>query len=202
MGGQVSAVLLRSRCKGSRRYGLLSLRALLALNEVGGLPEVSEQPVQAFHSRSRYRAKFHPRCLIATATHDHKRGEDTRMRLLAITQVPEHWEEVLKSLARLGEAYCGLTGPTRHDQYFFFQILVALWNRDDTESLQQRLMTYMQKAIRESKYQTSWNYPNEEYEKTVANFIEGVLRDEQLPQLIEPFAQTRRSWVSETRSLK
>ncbi|MDX1546112.1 MAG: malto-oligosyltrehalose synthase, partial [Rhodothermales bacterium] len=50
---------------------------LVALNEVGGEPAPAGTPPQAFHARARFRAQRYPRTLVATATHDHKRGEDT-----------------------------------------------------------------------------------------------------------------------------
>src|SRR5690606_3131269 len=59
---------------------------LTALNEVGGEPDQFGQSLHAFHAHARYRAHRFPRSLIATATHDHKRGEDTRMRQISLTE--------------------------------------------------------------------------------------------------------------------
>lgn len=161
---------------------------LVALNEVGGEPEVGEQPVQAFHSHARFRAQRYPRNLLATATHDHKRGEDTRMRLITLTEVPDQWEETLRNLSLVGEPHRGMHGPSRYDQYLFYQVLVALWEGSDHDALSDRLWEYMQKASRESKRQTSWNNPNESYEKELEQFVRSVLADTRLPEAIEPLA--------------
>src|SRR6202012_4500470 len=56
---------------------------LLALNEVGGEPSASALSVDAFHKAMKIRATDWPHGMTATATHDTKRGEDARARLVA-----------------------------------------------------------------------------------------------------------------------
>src|SRR5690606_22883777 len=58
------------------RYG-----ALLSRNEVGSDPSVFSLTAEGFHERNLRRAARSPLGLLATATHDHKRGEDLRARL-------------------------------------------------------------------------------------------------------------------------
>lgn len=161
---------------------------LVALNEVGGEPELAPQPVQGFHSHARFRAQRYPSSLIATATHDHKRGEDTRARLVALSELPELWEETLHGLMQIGQPHHGLQSPSRLDEYLFYQILVALWEEGTQEQLAERLWQYMQKASRESKLRTSWNNPNESYEQGLENFVRGVLSDSRVEQAVEPLA--------------
>jgi (1->4)-alpha-D-glucan 1-alpha-D-glucosylmutase len=60
---------------------------LIALNEVGNDPSIGNLPVAKFHQHMRDRANGMPLGLTATATHDTKRGEDTRMRILALSEV-------------------------------------------------------------------------------------------------------------------
>jgi len=55
---------------------------LLALNEVGGDPSAKALSVDAFHDMMRTRAKEWPHGMTTTATHDTKRGEDARARLV------------------------------------------------------------------------------------------------------------------------
>ena len=172
--------------KGVEDTSFYRFMPLVALNEVGGSPEIGEQPLQAFHSHARYRARYRPLSLLATATHDHKRGEDTRMRLIALTELPQQWDQTLHALATIGDSHYSLQGPSRHDQYLFFQVLVAIWERDDRDDLADRMWAYMQKATRESKRQTSWNNPNEDYEKALELFVRGVIDDPALPETIEP----------------
>ena len=161
---------------------------MLALNEVGGAPEVGEQPIQSFHSRARFRAKFHPRNLVATATHDHKRGEDTRMRLIAISQEPQRWDETVRALQSWRIALWSYWSHSTRSILFLSDFGGYLEPQSD-DKLRARMHAYMQKAMRESKYQTSWNNPDETYEKALDAFIDGMLDDERLEEVIGPFAK-------------
>ncbi len=162
---------------------------LSALNEVGGEPGEFGQSLHAFHSRARFRAHRYPNSLLSTGTHDHKRGEDTRMRLIALSEMPDRWEDVVRSLLEIGEAHIEDAGPSRIDQYLFFQTLVALWHGSDRGELPDRLAAYMQKASRESKRQTSWTYPDAAYEEALESYVRGVLDDERLSEAIDAFAR-------------
>lgn len=161
---------------------------LAALNEVGGEPQLPAQPVQGFHSHARFRAQRYPANLLATATHDHKRGEDTRARLVALTEVPDLWDETLHELTQLAKPYSGLQSPSRLDEHLFYQILVALWEEGTQEELADRLWQYLQKASRESKLRTSWNNPNESYEEGLEKFVRGVLGDARTGEVVGPLA--------------
>src|SRR5690606_27012075 len=88
---------------------------LVALNEVGGEPDEFGINAQAFHAHARFRALRYPRNLLATATHDHKRGEDTRMRLIALAEVPEAWDEALHALDAIAADHRSDHGPSRDD---------------------------------------------------------------------------------------
>ena len=157
---------------------------LVALNEVGGEPDHFGQTVQAFHAHARFRAHRYPRNLLATATHDHKRGEDTRMRLIALAEMPDVWEEAVHDLAELALRHRGEAGPDRTAEYLFYQILAALWPDADKAELPDRLWAYMQKAARERKTQTSWINPDERYEAALERFVRGMLEDERLPDVL------------------
>ena len=64
---------------------------LLALNEVGGDPAAKALSVEAFHEMMRIRTKEWPHGMTATATHDTKRGEDARTRIMALEEIPGEW---------------------------------------------------------------------------------------------------------------
>ncbi|CAB3786012.1 malto-oligosyltrehalose synthase [Pararobbsia alpina] len=68
------------------RYG-----RLLSRNEVGANPSEIALTPGAFHEVTAARARDFPRAWLTTATHDHKRGEDTRARLAVISEIPERW---------------------------------------------------------------------------------------------------------------
>ncbi len=161
---------------------------LAALNEVGGGPDRWGVSQHAFHARARFRAHRYPRSLLATATHDHKRGEDTRMRLLVLAELPDAWQRTLRSLARVARRYRSASGPSRADEYLFYQTLVALWEGEESPALTQRMVVYMQKAAREAKLRTSWLDPDPEYEAALARFVRGVLGDPRLAQAVQPLA--------------
>ncbi len=56
---------------------------LVSLNEVGGEPQHFGTSPAAFHTLVQQTLRFHPLTMLASATHDHKRGEDVRARLNA-----------------------------------------------------------------------------------------------------------------------
>ncbi|HEY1541650.1 MAG TPA: malto-oligosyltrehalose synthase, partial [Xanthobacteraceae bacterium] len=64
---------------------------LIALNEVGGNPASSGLAIDDFHRSMQARAATSATGLTATATHDTKRGEDARARILALAEIPEDW---------------------------------------------------------------------------------------------------------------
>ncbi len=162
---------------------------LAALNEVGGEPGEFGTTLHAFHSRARFRAHRYPENLLATATHDHKRGEDTRMRMIALAEVPERWDEVVRKLIDFGESHTSDAGPSKADQYLFFQTLAALWHGADRDELSDRLGIYMQKATRESKRQTSWTNPDEAYEGALEQFVRQVIIDEEVADVLDDFSR-------------
>src|SRR5439155_27306154 len=60
---------------------------LTALSEVGGEPQHFGIGVEDFHARNAERQRDWPATLLATSTHDTKRSEDVRARILAIAAV-------------------------------------------------------------------------------------------------------------------
>ncbi len=167
-----------------------------ARNEVGGEPEDFVTELHAFHARARFRAYRYPDNLLATATHDHKRGEDTRMRLAALAELPELWEETvmklheraleLQRLAPTGAPFsASLHGS---DLYLMYQLLGALLKGETPEGLKDRLLPYMEKAMREAKLHTSWLNPDSEYEGAVKGLLAQILGDETALEILEPLA--------------
>src|SRR6201999_68549 len=64
---------------------------LLALNEVGGEPSASALSLDVFHRMMATRAQDWPHAMTTTATHDTKRGEDARARLIALSELSGEW---------------------------------------------------------------------------------------------------------------
>ncbi len=120
--------------------------------------------------------------MLATATHDTKRGEDARMRLAALSELAEEWGHRLSAWARVSAAQRtlvdGAAAPDRTDEYLFYQALLGAWPPGaavaDAE-LVERLAAFAVKAAREAKRHTSWLSENAAYERALTGFVAGVL---------------------------
>ena len=153
---------------------------LAALCEVGGDPSRIGMSVEEFHRRNAERLRSFPHGLSATATHDTKRGEDTRARLLVLSEVPERWEAALARWRQLNRALRadvgGWEAPDPRDELLFYQTLVGTLpagGRSPRPEYRQRLKAYMEKAIHEAKVHTSWVNPNNAFDEALARFVDG-----------------------------
>ena len=162
---------------------------LLALNDVGGEPDIFSQEPQVFHAHARFRAMRYPENLLATATHDHKRGEDTRMRLAVASQIAEDWARLIRQLQRAVRRHSGEHGPSASDAYALVQTMIALWGSSPREELTERLAAYMLKCARETKRETNWINPDAGYEADLDRFVRGMMRDRWVARAVEPMAR-------------
>jgi (1->4)-alpha-D-glucan 1-alpha-D-glucosylmutase len=152
---------------------------LLALNEVGGDPAVRELPLDEFHRRQRTRAEAAPDGLTATATHDTKRGEDARARILALSELAEDWDAAVQSWreqnAPLVRQAGGHRCPSIGHEYMLYQALIGAWPEAVDEAFVARMQAYALKAAREAKQETSWTNANEAYEAGLQGFVGSLL---------------------------
>ncbi len=106
---------------------------LAALNEVGGEPQRFGITPAEFHATGVHNARRWPHTMLATSTHDTKRSEDTRARVLALSELPGEWRESLGAWNRLNAAYKttieGETSqaPDPNEEYLLYQILLGTW---------------------------------------------------------------------------
>ncbi|HKH32740.1 MAG TPA: malto-oligosyltrehalose synthase [Beijerinckiaceae bacterium] len=162
--------------------------ALLALNEVGGDPARFRVPVDVFHTEVAERARDWPHAMIATATHDTKRGEDARARLLALSEMPEAWAsavgDFLASTEPLLKELEEIRAPDANDRYMLLQTLLGAWPNEllsdspvpaAVESFRERIEGYARKALREAKRHTSWVNINAAYEEAASDLIGALL---------------------------
>jgi len=151
---------------------------LLALNEVGNDPSLPALAVEEFHAAMIARAQNYPHAMTATATHDTKRGEDARARLLALSEVAEEWGEAVRYWTELN-APLVVSGrqrvPSRAHEYMLYQAMLGAWEGTPTEDFVARIKAYALKAAREGKLETSWANPNESYERGLDEFVARVL---------------------------
>lgn len=144
---------------------------LISANEVGADPGQPSIDTAAFHSAMEARARATPAALNATATHDTKRGEDARMRIAAIAEMPDIWLGSITAFDReLGEVAESIPAETR---WQFYQGLLGAWDRD-AAGLHERTREWMQKSAREAKLFSSWVRPDEGFERSLMEFIDAV----------------------------
>jgi (1->4)-alpha-D-glucan 1-alpha-D-glucosylmutase len=151
---------------------------LLALNEVGGDPAASALSAGDFHGMMQVRAGEWPHGMTATATHDTKRGEDARARIMALAEIPGEWTSAVARWKLLNAPHLRVDGdvraPSTTFEYMLYQALLGAWQPNDA-SLRERMQEYALKAAREGKQETSWLNPHAAYEAGVKGFIEKIL---------------------------
>jgi len=153
---------------------------LLALSEVGGDPSAKALSVDAFHDAMKVRARQWPHGMTATATHDTKRGEDARARLLALAELPGEWTSAVARWKILNAPHLVIDGdmraPSATFEYMLYQALLGAWpSSESDDNFVERMQAYALKAAREGKQETSWLNPNAAYEAGLATFIARIL---------------------------
>jgi (1->4)-alpha-D-glucan 1-alpha-D-glucosylmutase len=173
------------------RYG-----RLLSRNDVGFDATVFARGIEDFHGLMAARAKDWPHALLATATHDHKRGEDVRARLAVLSEVPDRW---LAHVATWNEvAADALEGVDPADAYMLYQTIFGAWPEglatDDAAGLAafaERVNAWQEKALREGKLRSSWEAPQEEYEARCKALTEVLLDPARSASFLSDLAQLR-----------
>ena len=158
---------------------------LVSANEVGASPYRPTTSPSLYHEQMAERATIWPLAMLASATHDTKRGEDTRARLDVLSEIPDEWARRVSrwqvyNRPHRGEAF-GRTAPSANDEYLLYQSIVGTWPMQPggllrsaarREEYVARLKAYAIKAAREAKLTTSWTAPDEAYEAAFERFIE------------------------------
>jgi (1->4)-alpha-D-glucan 1-alpha-D-glucosylmutase len=179
--------------KGFEDTALYCHNVLLAANDVGSDPIRPALAASELHALMEERRDRSPHSLNATATHDTKRGEDTRARIAVLSEVPDEWRRRLRRWSREGEEWKAEIADEFEDDVaipdadvdsLLYQTLVGAWPVDDSdihrgsdETFTTRIKQYMEKAVREAKEQTSWRRPDEDYEQALASFIERLMEE-------------------------
>jgi (1->4)-alpha-D-glucan 1-alpha-D-glucosylmutase len=160
---------------------------LTALNEVGGEPQHFGLSVEAFHKRNLDRQRNWPATLLATSTHDTKRSEDVRARIVAISEIPDLWRRSLQrwqmANRRWKRTINDLEAPDATEEYLLYQTLLGTWPMQPngepeavaTPEYIERIQAYMDKALHEAKINTSWIQSNEEWDAAMRDFVARIL---------------------------
>src|SRR5438046_2466927 len=160
---------------------------LAALNEVGGEPQQFGLCIDTFHERNLDRQRNWPTSLLATSTHDTKRSEDVRARIVAISEIPELWRRSLQRWhvtdRRWRQTINDVEAPDANEEYLLYQTLLGTWpvqpngepETTATPDYSERIQAYMAKALHEAKLNTSWIQPNEEWDAAMRDFVAKIL---------------------------
>ncbi len=157
---------------------------LISLNEVGGDPGRFGISAEQFHHFCCDIQRTRPRTMLSSSTHDTKRSEEVRVRISLLSEMPEAWSNMLSIWSSANEKYKTADMPDRNTEYFLYQTMIGAW----PISLE-RLLAYMEKAMRESKQRTSWLAPNESYEAAARAFIEAIHRDTEFMNSFDAFVK-------------
>ncbi|WP_445192890.1 malto-oligosyltrehalose synthase [Sphingomonas sp. Tas61C01] len=154
---------------GFYRYG-----RLLSRTDVGFDAERWSISVDAFAAAMTDRAEHWPHAMLATATHDHKRGEDVRARLAVLSERAADWIALATAL----DAGVADHGVDAADRYMLWQTLVGSWPGEAPDSgYLARIHAWQEKALREAKLRSSWEAPDERYEAAYKALAAHVLAD-------------------------
>ncbi len=152
------------------RYG-----RLLSRNDVGFDAARLGCSPEAFHQACADRLASFPDAMLATATHDHKRGEDLRARLAVLSENPDEWADFLAQ-CRLLPATTPRPDPA--DEVMLYQMIVGAWpltldpaDQHHCQEFAKRLAGWQEKALREAKLRTDWTAPDQDYEAVARDFL-------------------------------
>lgn len=154
--------------KGIEDTSFYRYHRLVALNEVGSDPTlVAGADPDLLHRWAAHAASNWPQTMTGLTTHDTKRSEDARARVLALAGAPYAWRALATSAQRVAAGR--VDGPTAH---LVWQTLFGVPGIDD-----ERLTGYLEKALREGKEHTAWVDGDADYEQAVIEFAKH-LRDD------------------------
>lgn len=163
------------------RYG-----RLISRNERGGdLSSLGLRPA-AFHALMGERQERCPHGPTATSAPDALRGEDVRMRLATVSELPKEWDSLLRQLmehmanlrARLEDGPC----PDPADEILLYQGIIGAWplnlRPEDPLGLgdfKERVTRWFLDAVRQSGRRTRLLFGNDAYEQGCARFVDVLL---------------------------
>ncbi|MGI9120449.1 MAG: malto-oligosyltrehalose synthase [Acidimicrobiales bacterium] len=184
-GPQATALLLRFQqvtgpvmAKAAEDTAFYSFNRLISLNEVGGDPGRFGVEVAEFHQSMAASQRDWPATMLASSTHDTKRSEDVRARIVLLSEIPADFADAVARWSALNArhrspAADGGTWPDPNLEWLLYQTLVGAW-----PITVDRVLAYVEKATREAKTHTSWIDPVVDYDEALRRFVEGVLGDE------------------------
>ena len=176
---------------------------LVSLNDVGSDLRRFGVTTAEFHLANQERLHSWPHSMLATSTHDSKRSEDVRARINVLSEISGLWRLRLRDWKRFNRRHKRVVNetlaPSANDEYLLYQTLVGAWplepisKEGDWNCFRERIETYMLKAIREAKQNTSWINRNEDYENAVSSFVKAALTPSEKNRFLNDFIPFQRS---------
>ena len=166
--------------KGVEDTAFYCYNRLIAACEVGGDPGRDGLSVEEFHAYNSEMQAKHPLTMTTLSTHDTKRADDVRARLAVLSEIPREFRKILRRWSRMNAKLSAAID--RNTEYFYYQTIIGAWPID-----KERARTYMEKATREAKQQTSWTANNKEFEDGLNKFIDGTLDSASFREEVEDF---------------
>jgi maltooligosyltrehalose synthase len=105
-----------------------------------------------------------------------------------LKHVVDAWRTALSQWSRTNAGHrkriAGGHAPDRNDEHLLYQTLLGVWTaaaqgkaRDEAhDELIARISTYIAKATKEAKLQTSWMNPNEDCDRALSKFVSAILK--------------------------
>ena len=171
------------------RYG-----RLLSRNDVGFDVTRFGDSSADFHANMRRRHDSFPHAMLATATHDHKRGEGVRARLAVLSECADEWANLVTrwivQCRPLRRELDGALIPRASDVAMLLQMVVGAWppeldvhDENGRAVFAERLAQWQEKALREAKLVTDWAVPNEAYEAAARRLATSLVAEDAIPEL-------------------
>src|SRR5215469_3974020 len=175
--------------KGVEDTAFYCYNRLAAMNEVGGDPGRNGVSIGEFHEYCAKMQATHPLTMTALATHDTKRSDDVRARLAVLSEMAGRFGAAIQRWSRMNSDFLvGRPGvgamPDRNTEYLYYQTLIGAWPISE-----ERLQSYMLKAVREAKQRTSWTAINRDFEAALENFIERTYEHAPFIKELEQFVE-------------
>lgn len=168
--------------KGFEDTALYCFHRLAGMNDVGSTLTNPIVSIDDFHRANHKVQMSHPGTMLTLSTHDTKRGEDVRARLLVLSEVPDEFEKNVQKWFEWNQRYGGEGIPDVNTEYLYYQTLIGAWPISEG-----RAVEYMLKAAREAKEQTSWVSNNIRFEEGMSEFIQKTLADERFCAMVGAF---------------
>lgn len=158
----------------------------IAVNEVGANADLIGVEPDDLHEHCHRMVRTFPDAMTTLSTHDTKRSEDVRARLVPLTEAPEEWSAVVEELRAATIEHRGVLVDGAME-LLLWQILAGTWDLPGAQSPRitaERLDGYLTKAMREAKAHTTWTNPVEEYEEAVLGLGRAALESEEVARIL------------------